>query len=159
MENTTQINTAAVWGGLVWWKNKSAKGYAINVNSDARSMFIALNTVALDAENGKEALLPAGDYLAFCKIKGDTVTLSKDSVSAEPVTFSLPYFSVKKPLYFCYRMENGLVTHVSVSRSKAVWNAPETGINYHYEGIKDELTMKEYYFDRLVAYYPEKNLS
>ncbi|HAG12904.1 MAG TPA: hypothetical protein DCG49_03455 [Ruminococcus sp.] len=137
------------FGGLVWRNNQAACDFVYALNASAKTMHNVLNHIAFDAENGKEALLPEENDLAYGKIDGNNITLSIDDASAENVAFSTDYHNSDRPLSFRFRMEDGSAGNVSTGFSDVLRDVPETGKSL----TDDMVSFSDYDFKRLVSYY------
>ena len=129
---------------MIMRNNQAACDFVYALHASAKTMHNVLNHIAFDAENGKEALLPEENDLAYGKIDGNNITLSIDDASAENAAFSTEYHNSDRPLPFRFRMEDG-----SAGFSDVLRDAPKTGKSL----TDDMVSFSDYDFKRLVSYY------
>ncbi len=73
---------AAVFGGMVWYKEFGTKSFIVHRNNTAHNLYNTLNTIILDAEEqGHTREIPSGNYIAYGKIDGDTLTFEPEDAS------------------------------------------------------------------------------
>ena len=146
---------ALIWLGLVILKDSMSKVFLSDYYSTAKSIYYALNTCLMDDKDSKTPRLPAGDYLAFGRVKDGTVTIRRDGPSFLQFSLNVSelYDMTAEDWNFSYRVKDGAVTQVRVSKRDNLRNAPETG--HFYRESDEKLTMAEFYGKTFVAYYPE----
>ena len=146
---------ALFWRVLVILKDSGAKEFLYGYNSAAKSIYNALNTCLSDDREASQPRIPAGNYLAYGRVKDGTVTITPEDTSFSPVTLNVSelYNLAAEDWYFSFRAEDGAVTQVRVSRRNNLRKAPETG-HFYWES-DEKLTMAEFYGKTFVAYYPQ----
>ena len=72
---------ALIWLGLVILKEQVTKEFIYGYNSTAKSIYNALNTCLTDDKDSKTPRLPAGDYLAFGRVKDGKVMITREGPS------------------------------------------------------------------------------
>lgn len=145
--------TAASFGFKEYMRNN----FVFEWNSVAKAVFNGLNSnLLMSAEEGKTPL-PAGDYLAYCKVDGDTVTITPDDssfdsavLSASDIYMSQCFAEQGNKLYFSFRMENGSATDVRACKRNILRKASETKPPEQAQNV----SWTDFYLKRFVAYYP-----